>query len=536
MLADFVSPPAQRHLRRAGPGSRGNANGTAGRGVDPRLGRPVQCLLNQGEDGMQLNIRLAAAGLALIFAGSTAQGFVLEPKGPAAKWRTDIVKRNNKYTTCILNAWNKCEAKANSDGQGTQGLECQIDADPVTAIAPWTDSSGFLVTTNAAIDKCDAILAEADDVSDPLKPKGKGLNAANKLTINGGLKLRDIGCLGDCSSADGTQACASVAAWKTTAIDSTSNIRSTAATIGGGLGPVLCGTDPDPGAASVALTAGVIKYVSGASACVQKCQDDFAAKSGNGFFNDTTACLLNRLGDGALIPLGDGVAFDTCVVKANAAITKLGASNTCGFPGAAVGLMPLLSGLVNATNNSNYDRVDLEAGFIGGLIGGLAPALVSFCAAPGVPLACCTGPGTGPTCAASAGLQAASLGGRASPGTPVAFATCASFGDGAMTDFEECDVEPGGGSLVSVCPSIPGTVAQITAAGNAACVSAGQPLDCCTGPGAGTCVPSANPNANCGGFAGPEPACCAGSQCGVCPTADNDLVGVAAGRCNRPRP
>lgn len=526
-----MTPPASRS-RLLGA----NANGTTGRGVDLRLERPVQCLLKQGEDGMQLNIRLATAGLALIFASSTAQGFVLEPKGPAAKWRTDIVKRNNKFTSCILSAWNKCEAKANSDGQGSSGLDCQIDADPVTVAGAWTDPTGFLTTTNAAIDKCDAILAEADDLTDPLKPKGKGLNAANKLTINGGLKLRDVGCLGDCSNADGTQVCASVAAWKTTAIDSTSNIRATAAEIGGGLGPLLCGTDPDPADASVDLTAGVIKYVSGAAACVQKCQDDFAAKTGNGFFNDSTACLVNRLGDGALIPIGDGVPFHACIQKAHAAIVKLGDNNVCGFPAASVALMPLLSGLSNAAGNSNYDRLDLEAGFVGGLIGGLAPALASLCAAPGVPLACCTGAGTGPTCAASAGLQALSLGGRASPGTPAAFSTCASFGDGALSDFEECDLEPGGGSLTNVCPGIPGTVAQITAAGNGACTGPGSPLDCCTGIGAGTCVPSANPNANCGGFAGPDPACCGTLSCGLCPTADSNLIGVVAGRCNRPRP
>jgi hypothetical protein len=486
---------------------------------------------------MRLNIRLAAAALALVFAGSTAQGFVLEPKGPAAKWRTDIVKRNNKFTSCILSAWNKCEAKANSDGAGTSGLDCAISADPVVPLGAWTDPSGFLTaTTNPAIDKCDAILAEPDDLSDPAKPKGKGLNAANKLTINGGLKLRDIGCLGDCSSADAVQACASVAAWKTTAIDHTSNIRATAAEIGGGLGPLLCGLDPDPADASIDLTAGVIKFVQGASACVQKCQDDFAAKSGNGFFNDTTACLVNRLGDGALIPLGDGVPFNACVVKAYAAIQKLSDNNICGFPAASVALMPLLSGLTNAANNTNYDRLDLEAGFLGGVIGGLAPSSSAFCAAAGVPFACCTGPGAGATCPASFGLQAASLGGRATPGTPVAFASCASFGDGALTDYEECDLEPGGGSVTNVCPGIPGTVAQITAAGNGACTGPGTPLDCCTGIGAGTCVPSANANANCGGFAGPEPACCATTSCGLCPTADDNLVGVVAGRCSRPRP
>ena len=113
-------------------------------------------------------------------------------------------------------------------------------------------------------------------------------------------------------------------------------------------------------------------------------------------------------------------------------------------------LTPLLAGLSNAANNTNYDRIDLESGFLGGVIGGLAPALVSFCAAPGVPLACCTGVGTGPTCAASAGLQAASLGARATPGTRSSFASCGSFGDGALTDYEECDLEPGGGSI-AIC-------------------------------------------------------------------------------------
>jgi hypothetical protein len=483
---------------------------------------------------MQLNIRLATAGLALIFASATAQGFQLEPKGPAAKWRTDVVKRSNKYTACVLKAWNKCEiAAAKTElkleddaielaedactGPGTPNAEC-VGEGEITADAAYLLRDGIGVGSlvdcqvgNTPIDaaggsvvegeditalnttvltKCEPILALADE--SPTKPKG--LNAANKL----GMSLADIGCFGDCDDTqDGAQACASIADWKTNAIDPDNNARKTAAdiadiiafaqTTGPVVAPLACGAAwPDPTGVDVnAGTTAVVKYTEKVGACVQKCQDDLvggAEGKGNGFRDDTTNCILNAAGDGALFPGGDGAPFDACVSAAYAA--TLGDSELASLPGwaclqgfltaPAIGLGPigsLIAGQISDATNESYDRVDIEAAAAADVVGLVLPS------------------------------QAPSLAARAAPNQRVAYGTCASFNDTVLEDYEEC--EPFG---LSACADIPGTAANL--GGNAACTGLHNPFYCCSAANAGTCS--------------------------LCPAGDNAASKQIAGRCPRP--
>jgi hypothetical protein len=304
-------------------------------------------------------------------------------------------------------------------------------------------------------------------------------------------------CTGVGTGCDGNQPCPSTAAWKLAEIDPTSNIRDTAQQIIGSFGGLLCGAAPAPGPESNILLATVGKYLASQGACVQKCQDDFVDKAGNGFADDTTACAVGAGLDKAAVPNAN---FDTCLGKAFSG--SIGPMTACGW--ATNPLKPtlykLLSGLNNAASNDQYDRIDLESALLGGLFGGVAPLLQNMCVAPGVPLPCCTGAGTGPTCVVTGGQYAVSLGGRASPGQRVAYGACATCNDGILSDYEECD-----SAFVNVCASIPGTAAA--GGGNAACLGAGNPFTCCGGLGTGIC--------------------------NTCPSTDTSAAGIAACRCYR---
>lgn len=383
---------------------------------------------------MRINIRLAATALALVFASATAQGFVLE-KAAGAKWRADIVKRNNAYTACVLKAWNSCEAAASKafiKGTCPACVGAALDCDSVTLTANLPTETKFA----PAMAKCDLIL--------------DGLGKANTKAPQ--LRLRDIGCIGDCDPAiDGNQACtgltpddenaALIAAGKD--VSNGGNIRVTTKVIGAGAGPILCVTAPVPpqtpeqSSANASLLIGAVtKYIPAVAGCIQKCQEDISAtaKAGGGFRDDGAACLVNTLGTGAAVGAGP---LDTCISKARAGSLAKLAADVCTFGnpspilGGATGeqfLMPLLTGAINSATNSSYDRVDMQA-----LFAAITP--------PGqhTPFAD-RSPGAVP----AEGWQR------------YAFGTCASCGNGILEDYEECD---GGAGNNSLCGVITGTVA-----------------------------------------------------------------------------
>lgn len=359
---------------------------------------------------MRKTFQMAAAGLAVVLASATAHGFVMEAKGPGAKWRTDIVKKNAKFTVCQLSAWQKCEAAAAKAGTGTGFVDCNILVDPAVSgglPGSGTAPAGDIATLNAALDACDA------GVNDP-DPK-KGLGAQNKA----GLTLADIGCPGDCGTADGVQPCATPDAYELASIDPLINNRKTAVTVGAALG-LFCADDTattgtNEGATnSATLTTKAVKYIQFITSCNQKCQDDDINKFGNGFRNDTTNCIIDGPGD---------PAFNTCATDAGTKSGLTGATD-CGAAATTV-LTGVLKSALNSATNGNYDRVDLEAAFIGGVLGVAMPS------------------------------QAPSMGGRGAAGVRASFGpSCATNNNSVHEDYEECD-----SALNSLCGSIPGTKA-----------------------------------------------------------------------------
>jgi hypothetical protein len=385
---------------------------------------------------MRSNLRLAAIALALVFAGATtAQSFVLE-KAAGAKWRADIVKRQNAFTACVLKAWSACEAGASKALiKGTCTFPtCQaagLDCNAVTG-ATTTGDTKFA----PALAKCDAIL--------------DGLSKQNTKAPQ--LRLRDIGCLGDCdvTANNGPQACSGATPndemtnFITAAKNPSTNIRNTTVSIGGGLGPIICevatgATKQVAAADATLLIAAVAKYVPGVTACVQKCQEDASAtaKAGGGYFNDGAACLVNTLGDGAAA--GPGPLND-CISKAHAGSLGKLAAGTCSWntPSPVLGgltarqfLMPLLTGQTNSANNSNYDRIDYQA-----LFAGLTPPGQHTAFADRSPAAVPADPGW----------------------QRYAFGTCANCGNGVLEDYEECDTGTGNNALCGT-PAVPGSIA-----------------------------------------------------------------------------
>jgi hypothetical protein len=435
-----------------GPEGEGKGKGTVPRSglIPTKVKRKAH---KQGEAGMRSNLKLAALALAVVFAGATtAQGFVLE-KAAGAKWRADIVKRQNAFTACVLKAWTSCEAAANAafvkgTCPGCAGAAADCDTIAGTSLLPTE------VKFAPALAKCDLIL--------------DGLAKQNTKAPQ--LRLRDIGCLGDCNTAiDGPQACggatpdAENAAFIAASKDPAGNIRDTVAAFGP-LGNILCVLAPsntaEVGAAQATLLLNATaKYIPAAAGCVQKCQEDISAtaKAGGGFRNDGAACLVNTAGDGALVGAGP---LDTCLSKAYAGSLGKLAATTCSFGtpspilGGATGaqfLMPLLTGLSNSATNSAYDRIDYQA-----LFAGVTP--------PGQHTAFAD---RSPAAVPAEGWQR------------YAFGTCASCGNGVLEDYEECDSGVGNNSLCGT-PAVPGSIA------------------------------------------------------GACPTVDNPTAGVAACRCPRP--
>ncbi len=416
---------------------------------------------------MKRTLRLAATGVAVIFASATvANAFQLETKGTSAKWRTDIVKKSNAYTSCILKAWNACEFAAGkiAGSPETWALDCDVSARPVVGNTA-TAGTPLLTVLNTAIGKCEAKYSgtAAKVGLSAAKPAGDPL-----------INLKDIGCPGDCSTAEGSQPCADVEAWEVAGVDPANNSFKTALSLATGLVPGICakddcvapGTTPVSagaqlctgakavafGTATNTLAKGVIAYTGAATACVQKCQDDLGTKAGGGFYDDSTACLIPSG------PLTLTNPFQACIAKARPAMTKATATNpSCNTMNAFVG--GLVDKAINVATNNSYDRVDLQSQYV---VTALSDSTSPFFVASNATVMALAG-----------GLsdRKPAVGSRTSFG-----GTCATSNDGLLQDYEECDGTVGNNSLCGVIP---------------------------------------------------------GTKAGACPTADNAIAGASTGRCPR---
>src|SRR5262245_37696727 len=198
-------------------------------------------------------VRIALATV-VMFAGGTAMAIILAKGDPAQKLRKDIDKQTAKFAICVGKASLKCEAA------GTSGnAECDITGDglPMPGTVP-----------------PEAITELADDIA---KCTSK-LNLSKK-----GTDYTGIGCPGDCDTGTvGDQACANMAAYQTA---------SSAATkvqieLLGGILQAACAGDN-----TCFLTQGDlgVKYAKALFKRINKCENDYKDKKGNGGDNDTLA-------------------------------------------------------------------------------------------------------------------------------------------------------------------------------------------------------------------------------------------------------
>jgi hypothetical protein len=375
---------------------------------------------------MKRSLQVAAAGFAVIVAGATvANAFQLEQKGTSAKWRTDIVAKNNKYTACLLAAWSKCEIAATKAGTGSGSIDCDITVKPVPAST--SAPSAAIAALNTAITKCDAA------VSNPLAKVG--FSAAKPVGSN--ISLNDIGCIGDCGTQDGSQPCADVEAYEVSVTDPLNNALKTAAGIVNPLLVGVCALDDSPpkvpaGTAFNTLALGLIKYTGAITAAAQKCQDDLGTKAGGGFFDDGSACIIPL----APNPLNLANPYQKAVDTAKQALTKAVAKlPTCGS--AASGTSGLVDAAINNATAGQYDRVD--NGLLA-LANGVASSASPFFAGASAPAIAAVLADRNPS---AANNRRVAFGG-----------VCASCGNGVVEDFEECD-----GAQNALCGVIPGTIA-----------------------------------------------------------------------------
>jgi hypothetical protein len=401
---------------------------------------------------------LAATGVAVILASATvASAFQLPAKGTAAAWRTDITKKNNAYTTCILTAWGACEKTASTPpNTGTGGLDCDVSVRPVTGNTA-TAGTAAIAVLEAALVKCDAKVAGTGAQVGTAKiglsakrPGGALIPPASLTSMN----LKDIGCLGDCGPAEGTQPCLDVEAWEAAELDPTINSFKTALALADPLSFIypICGQDdcmlvggtPVPpvaactgpknlasGTTTNLFAKGVIAYTTAIIKCAQACQDDLGTKKGGGFFDDGTACVVPSV----LTPLTNG--FHACVAGAQANMAKVTTTvkqPSCNTMNAFV--MGLVTTAVNAATTAGYDRVDLQTQY---LVEAITDSTNPFFVA------------SNPTVEALVG----GLSDRVSAGSGKSFGTaCATGNDSALEDYEECDAPNN-----SLCGIIPGTKA-----------------------------------------------------------------------------
>jgi hypothetical protein len=265
---------------------------------------------------------LGAAVLSLSFGVTATYGHVIDPdvNEDAAKLRKDVGKRGDKLTICLLKAATKCE----EDGVSA-APECHLG----TGVVDY-DPGGPAET------KFQEKIAKCNDKYDPAK---KGTDYVG------------IGCPGDCAATSGVQQCADMSpAYETDAEGDAKgipaillqNIPDSCQLDGVGV------DDSDPARIECVRqhTATLSAYTKGLLKCVQKCENDFKNKKGNGGGTNGPNCLAG---------VSTAQAFNDCEAEKLAkAVDKhgpLSANNTT----QSLAIHRLL---INNATNRFYNRAD----------------------------------------------------------------------------------------------------------------------------------------------------------------------------------
>lgn len=276
-------------------------------------------------------VRTTMAAIAgLMVSSTTASALVLTAKSEVQKLRADIQKQQHGYVSCLVKAATNCEKTGNAAES-----QCDLPSGTTTPMSG-ADAKGKFVSDIA---KCEAKL-------DFLK-KAKTLTDADAYTL--------MGCPGDSDSGTaGDQPYTLVSQLEAATPAATKSQIQTLATALG----VLTGCNDSmtyPTAKDEnKCQAAEVKRIAGYAAAVQKCQlaceNDYAAKKGDGGNDDNTAaCALNA---GATGGTGDG-AFNACISKAYAKATK-----TPIPPNVVALVLPALATALNDANNDLNNEDD----------------------------------------------------------------------------------------------------------------------------------------------------------------------------------
>jgi hypothetical protein len=213
------------------------------------------------------------------FAAGSVGAKLLADKSAEQKQRKDIGKQGAKHALCMAKAAIKCE----KNGVTNQG-ECDL-TNPATSTVP--DPDGKIKAKLAAdLDKCTSKLAYA-------KKSATG-NAVTDYT--------GIGCPGDSVMGGADDPFADLTAYQANVGPATRAQLELLQILIPGLCPMpadnQCGVDQADRA---------LRYAKGLFKCIEKCENDYKDKKGNGGDNDdTTRCTV----------AGGDMNFDACTAKA----------------------------------------------------------------------------------------------------------------------------------------------------------------------------------------------------------------------------
>jgi len=318
--------------------------------------------------------------LGLLVGAGVATAFILDAKVTknAGKWRDDQQKRSNKFTDGVVKSLLKCEKSVAKAGLGTAALECFAICDTslpdggptntcfdvlgvIEGLACTDDSDCAAVPSarclpdprpcaiepEAAVDFAEAL----DKAATKFDPAKKAFDADGDGTVGDLDDFRSIGCVADCSPADGTQldgaSCGGdpVAAWQAAVTASDGTVRETLALFDLQFA-LICGTEDDPND----CTNDQGKVLGKLTSCVNKNLQKCESKAGAGT-DDGTVCDENQ------------ADVASCVADANADLLP-----------AAQALVPtIVGGLVSASNGTYNRQVNFDSGGSPGVVEDGAP-------------------------------------------------------------------------------------------------------------------------------------------------------------------
>jgi hypothetical protein len=215
----------------------------------------VQPIKEKGVLDMRKVIVIGTIAFCAVFAVSTvASAEILADKSAEQKHRKDVGKQIAKLVACFAKSIEKCEKKGTSSAS-----ECSIADPPASTIADTKAKDKFV----AAIDKCKSKLN--------LTKKGP----ASNYTVVGCVGDSDEGTAGDQPYTDLDDFQANVG----------QNTQDALALLGPAI-TALCDIDPAPATDANACTIVHIKqgggYGKGVFKCMEKCENDYKDKKGNG--------------------------------------------------------------------------------------------------------------------------------------------------------------------------------------------------------------------------------------------------------------